>query len=186
MSMASSQPRPYNLRKAARPSTRLTGQDWKTAHKRRRALAESSANTRRRKVMTQPDELTPGRNMLPISNFLEAMRFLSTMNRKSTVSKLPINLNRPGMDYVYENLCVPDRASVHNTQESTRKPEGELKLLKPLCSENLNSYSGRPCSNNTWALVFSLSPRCFSHPSDRRTTAACRVVLTHLYQGGQC
>ncbi|KAB8218975.1 hypothetical protein BDV33DRAFT_192287 [Aspergillus novoparasiticus] len=74
--MASSQPRPYNLRKAVRPSTQLTGQDWQTAHKRRRALAESSANTRRRKVMTQPDELTPGRNMLPISNFLEAMRLL--------------------------------------------------------------------------------------------------------------
>ncbi|EIT83619.1 hypothetical protein Ao3042_05125 [Aspergillus oryzae 3.042] len=74
---------------AARPSTQWTGQDWKTAHKRRRALAESSANTRRRKVMTQPDELTPGRNMLPISNFLEKKYSIKTSNQsKSTRSGL--------------------------------------------------------------------------------------------------
>lgn len=76
-SIASSQPRPYDLRKAIQPSTRLTGQESQTAHKRRRtvarrALAESSTNTRRGKVATQLDKTTPGENMQPILNFFEA------------------------------------------------------------------------------------------------------------------
>ncbi|GAT19405.1 NADPH-cytochrome P450 reductase [Aspergillus luchuensis] len=76
-SIASSQPRPYDLRKAIQPSTRLAGQEWQTAHKRRRTvarriLAESPANTRRVEVTTQPDNPTPGENTQPISNFFEA------------------------------------------------------------------------------------------------------------------
>lgn len=37
--------------------------------------------------MTQPDELTPGRNMLPISNFLEAMRLLIDNEQEKYIIK---------------------------------------------------------------------------------------------------
>lgn len=74
-SAASSQLHSYGLRKGTQPSTRAVGEEWQTAHKRRRTLtrrvlAESSANTRRERV-TQSDKPAPGGNMQSISNFFE-------------------------------------------------------------------------------------------------------------------
>lgn len=75
-SVISNQPLSYDLRKSVQPSTRAVGEEWQTAHKRRRtltrrALAESSANTRRERV-TQSDKAAPGENIQPISNFFQA------------------------------------------------------------------------------------------------------------------
>ncbi|RDH26717.1 hypothetical protein BDQ94DRAFT_176195 [Aspergillus welwitschiae] len=55
---------PVRSEEAIQPSTRIAGQEWQTAHKRRRtvarrALAESSANTRRVKVTTNRQSTSP-------------------------------------------------------------------------------------------------------------------------------